>query len=276
MSKRALHLYIILLSCLVLLGCKENLYSDLPENEVNMMITVLEENNISAERKKTDQNKYALMVDVSDFTRAVKILSGHGYPRKKFQSLADVFSNEGIVKTPFEQRARFVHALNQEIARSLSDIEGVVSARVHITLPEATRFGKTKEKPRAAVIIQYASDKSVIGMKPQIKKFVSYSVSGVTYDNVTVVMSAVGNKRNLSVPKSEERTHGIMEARADDRTSGVKNDKISWDKIPQTKAYKPTVRKSSTLSYVSWLLFIVAIALAIVSVRLWQKARKQG
>lgn len=275
MSKRALELYVILLSCFVLLGCKENLYSDLPENEVNMMIAVLEENGIPADRKKTDQNKYELMVEVSDFTRAVKILSARGYPRKKFQSLADVFSNEGIVKTPFEQRARFVHALNQEIARSLSDIEGIVSARVHITLPEATRFGKTSEKPRAAVIILHASDKPITGMKPKIKKFVSYSVSGVTYDNVTVVMSAVGNKSSSSAPKSGGSNFEILEARADDRPFKVKADKTSWDKGIQTRSHEPKVRKSSALSFVSWLLFIVAIVLAAVSVWLWQKARKQ-
>ncbi|MGH1350151.1 MAG: type III secretion system inner membrane ring lipoprotein SctJ [Methyloligellaceae bacterium] len=190
MSKNPLYLLPTIMIVLLLFGCKENLYSELSEKEVNMMVAILDENGIQAERQKDEQNKFTLKIEKEAFTKAVKILSAKGYPRQKFQSMADVFSNEGIVKTPFEQRARFVHALNQELSRSISEIDGVISARVHITLPEKSRFGKTTEKARAAVIIVHRRSKSLHEMKPKIKQIVAHSVNGVTYENVTVVMSS--------------------------------------------------------------------------------------
>ncbi len=245
----------ILLFLLTLFGCKENLYSNLSERDVNMMIAILEQSGIEAERYKDDTNKYSLRVESADFTNSVKVLSAKGYPKKKFQSMADVFSAEGIVKTPFEQRARYIHALNQELSRSISDIEGVISARVHITQPEISRFGKTTEKPRAAVVILHYPSRSMSGMRPKIKQLIAHSVNGMTYENVTVVMTAVDevNSRIDKLDSSDTIRH-VVAAKA------------------TPKSY---IFAGSTLGQIlPLLLVLVGVTLAIMSMYFWQKAKR--
>ena len=190
MLQRSIYLPIIMLLFVPLLlsGCKEVLYSEIPERDINMMVMILEKNGITARRQSNGDNKYSLVVEETDFTRAVDILASKGYPKKQFKSFGDIFSNDGIVKTPFEQRARFMHALNQELSQSLSEIQGVVTARVHVMIPETTRFGTAKQKTSASVMIMHTKTKNLHHLIPKIKQFVSNSVSGVGYENVSVVM----------------------------------------------------------------------------------------
>ncbi len=82
----------------------------------------------------------------------------------------------------------------------------MISARVHITLPEVSRFGKTKEKPRAAVVILHSRNNPMVLLKPKIKELVAHSVSGVTYENVTVVMSAVENVYSRMRERSSQKS----------------------------------------------------------------------
>lgn len=187
---------------LLVIGCKDVLYSDIPERDINMMVMILEKNGISARRQKDDENKYSIMVEGSDFSNAVKILASNGYPKKKFKTFGDIFSDDSIVKTPFEQRARFIHALNQELSRSLSEIDGVVSARVHVMIPEKSRFGTAKDQASAAVMILHNKDKDMKRLTPKIKQFVAHSVSGVSYQSVSVVMMPAG--QTVQEPSSNE------------------------------------------------------------------------
>ncbi len=276
MIMRKISQFSVLLIFLTLFGCKENLYSELSEQDVNMMIAILEQNGIEAERYKDEPNKFSLRVDSEDFTTSVKVLAAKGYPKKKFQSMADVFTSEGIVKTPFEQRARFIHALNQELSKSISDIEGIISARVHITQPEISRFGKAKEKPRAAVVILHYPKKDMSGMRPKIKQLIAHSVNGMTYENVTVVMSAVDgvNSKNDAVDEANIRRYANAKITDISIDSGENSSaaKIGAKEQPYTGSYIFTGLTSR--KFLSWLLGIIGIALAVASVFIWRKAKQ--
>jgi type III secretion protein J len=49
--------------------------------------------------------------------------------------MGKVFKREGFVSSPLEERARLVHAMSQEIANTINNIDGVVTARVHLVVP---------------------------------------------------------------------------------------------------------------------------------------------
>ncbi len=210
----------VLCLTLFLFACQETLYSDIDEKDINAMITLLDQNGISASRQKYGDKNYSLLVEVADFSKAVKVLSEKGYPRKKFKSFGDIFSDEGLIKTPFEQRARFIFAINQELSQTLSNIDGVLSARVHVMIPEPRRFGQEKEKPTAAVMILHSQDRQIYNLIPKIKQFISHSVSGLTYDNVTVALLPKDNKDSNFNPL--ERKKFVEEASAQLSTENVK------------------------------------------------------
>ena len=125
-------------SCLLLLlaGCGQQvLYTGLPEKEANDMAAILLSNSINCEKLSGAESTWNISVDKSQFSQAVQLLNEAGYPKDTFSSLGDVFKKSGLVSSPTEERIRFMHALSDELAETLTHIHGVVTARVHIVLP---------------------------------------------------------------------------------------------------------------------------------------------
>ena len=173
---------------LLLTACKSELYSQLDERQINEMVALLNANGIEADRVKGEKGTFSLEVDRSEFSKSITILSSQGLPRKTYQSLGEVFKSDKMVSTPFEERARFMYALNQELSQSISQINGVVSARVHITVPQKTPFEKTVKTARASVFIYHAPGADIKKNVPVIKNLITRSVDGLMYEDVTVAL----------------------------------------------------------------------------------------
>ena len=63
-------------------------------------------------------------------------MHNNGFPRGQFTTIGEVFKKSGMVSSPTEDRIRFMYALSQSLSETISQIDGVVTARVHIVLPE--------------------------------------------------------------------------------------------------------------------------------------------
>lgn len=181
---------LMLCGALFLAGCQSELYSNLQEREVNEMISVLSSNGIEASRTSDGKGKFGITVDRSDFSTAIAKLSEKGLPREDFGSLGKVFNSEKLVSTPFEERARFMHALNQELSDSITRINGVVSARVHLMVPEASPFDKQRTPPRASVFIYQEAGTDLRSAVPTIKNLITNSLENLEYANVEVALFA--------------------------------------------------------------------------------------
>jgi type III secretion protein J len=127
------------------------------------------------------------MVDDQRFAEAMAILNQRGLPSATYQSLGDVFEKEGIVSSPVEERARFIYAMSQELGRTVAEIDGVLSARVHVVLPETDMLGRDLKPSSASVFIRHDPAAPVDGFTGQIKLLIANSLEGLVYDNVTVV-----------------------------------------------------------------------------------------
>ena len=177
------------LACLMLLaGCSnQELYSQLSERQANEMIAVLRSAGIDAE-KQSQEGRYSILTAHADFSQAVRTLSAQGYPRETFDSMGKVFKREGFVSSPLEERARLVHAMSQEISNTLANIDGVVTARVHLVVPDRNPLIDKPQPAAAAVFIKHRPDKDLSGHVTQIKALVVNSIEGLAYDNVTVAL----------------------------------------------------------------------------------------
>ena len=96
---------------LVTAGCKEVLYSGLSETDANEMATILEVSGIDASRKRDKDGVYEVWVAGDDVAAANSILVTNGLPRKQFARMDQVFDAQGLVGSPFEERVRYVFAL---------------------------------------------------------------------------------------------------------------------------------------------------------------------
>jgi len=196
---------IALAGALFVSGCQSELYSNLQEREVNEMISVLASAGIDASRTDDGKGNFSITVDRSQLSAAIGTLSEKGLPREKFGSLGKVFNSDKLVSTPFEERARFMHALNQELSNSITRIDGVASARVHIMVPEASPFEKTKTPPRASVFIYQEPGSDLKSSVPIIKNLIVNSLDELEYSFVEVALfdaNTSGKSKVRSTPLS--------------------------------------------------------------------------
>lgn len=181
--------WLLPLALLALTGCnKVNLYSQLSEQQANEIVAVLLSAHIDADKELADGKSWVVKTDKADLPVAVDVLRKTGYPREQFQSFGDIFKKDGFVSSPMEERARLIHGLSQELSHTLSSIDGVIAARVHVAVPDKDGLSDKVRPSSASIFIKYRPDVDIASHVPQIKALVVNSIEGLPYDNVTVTL----------------------------------------------------------------------------------------
>ena len=194
---------------LLLTACKQELYSNLSEREANEMTAILLQNDVPAARTSNAPGVYSVQVGKDHFAEAVEILKERGYPREDFATLGDVFSGEGLISSPMEERARFIFALSQELSRTINEIDGVLSARVHIVLPDNDPLRSELAPSSASVFIRHDERAQIQALLPQIKILVANSIEGLVYDKVSVVLFAAPSWTSQQVAATQRPQNAI-------------------------------------------------------------------
>jgi type III secretion protein J len=176
---------------LLLSACQADLYTDLDQRQANEIAATLIRYGIPAERSAARNGRMTVSVDRDRFAEAVAILKEAGLPRQDFATLGEVFKKDGLVSSPVQERAQMIFALSQELSRTVSDIDGVVSARVHLVLPENDPLRQQLIPSSASVFIRHRSDATVANLVPQVKMLVANGIAGLSYDKVSVVLVPV-------------------------------------------------------------------------------------
>ncbi len=175
-------------------GSRVELLKDVSEAEANEALAVLLQAGISAGKLPGKEGVVSLDVDQSQVARAITILNAEGLPHERYAKMGDVFRKEGLISSPLEERARYLWALSQELSATVSQIDGVIKARVHVVLPERSSGGEPAMPSSAAVFIKHKAGYNLDDAIPQVKRLVSNSIPGLSADKVTVVMLAANPK----------------------------------------------------------------------------------
>lgn len=171
----------------LLAACRVELYADLDQRAANKMVAILMSEDIDAKREPGADGRYRILVDESAFGHAVDVLDQRGYPQQTFQTMGEVFEKTGLLSSPTEERARMLYALNQELAMTISEISGVISARIHVVLPERKPLSAEDGLASAAVFIRHRDDLDIQELVPHIKQLVSNSIPSLDYSSVSIV-----------------------------------------------------------------------------------------
>lgn len=172
----------------VLVGCNSELYTGLTEQEANEMLAILMKNGIDAAKEGGKKGLVNLTVKDSQMADAVLILKELGYPKPVYVKPSDIFTGDGLISSPIEEKARYVYAISQDLAETVSQIDGVITSRVHVVLPELDASGVEIAPSSASVFIKYANDVNLQALVPKIKLLINNSIRGLNYDRITVTL----------------------------------------------------------------------------------------
>jgi flagellar M-ring protein FliF len=123
-----------------------------------------------------------------------------------------IMDQGGITKSEFANRVDYQRALQTELAKTISAIDGVGGATVNLTIPQQSVFvDDQSDQSSAAVLVTPTTSTSMTSEKVQaIVNLVSSSVPSLKPDNVTVadslgnVLSAPGQDGNTSFKNQQQ------------------------------------------------------------------------
>ncbi|KJZ64572.1 type III secretion system inner membrane ring lipoprotein SctJ [Pseudomonas fluorescens] len=189
----------LVLTISLLQGCDMDLYSNLSEREANSMVAVLLRDGIAAARKVQPDGQLKVVVDEQRFAEAMALLDNAGLPQQTFANMGQVFKGNGLVSSPVQERAQMVYALSEELSHSVSQIDGIVSARVHVVLPDNDLLKRVISPSSASVLVRYDPATDINQLIPHIKTLVANGISGLNYEGVSVTaVKAAVSTRNAS------------------------------------------------------------------------------
>jgi flagellar M-ring protein FliF len=141
----------------------------------------------------------AIMVPAERLHDARLKLAGEGLPQGDGFGIEMLRDQEGFGTSQFMEAARYQHALETELARTIVRVQGVQSARVHLALPKQSVFVRDRRHASASVMLQlYAGRRLEAGQVSAIVHLVASSVPDLEAGQVTVVDQ---NGTLLSSPK---------------------------------------------------------------------------
>ena len=183
-------LWLVVVAAALLAGCdkESTLHSGLEERQANLVMAALLDAGISCHKVPGEEGTWNVMVVESKFADAVNLLEKAGLPRMAHQGIGEVFKKTGMISSPSEERIRFMDALAQDIAKTISGIDGVVDARVHVVLPENDPFARNALPSSAAVAIRSRWDADVTDIIPSVKGLVKNAIEGLQYEKIMVTV----------------------------------------------------------------------------------------
>lgn len=161
------------------------LYSNISTDDASSIIDVLQQSGIAY---KLDRKRGTILVDGDDIHDARIKLAAEGLPRGEGQNFDFLGKSGALGGSQFMENARYRHALEAELARTISNFQSVKSARVHLAIPKQSVFLRDKRKPTASVFVDVYSGSDLSPEKvSSIVHLVASSIPSLDSSNVTVV-----------------------------------------------------------------------------------------
>jgi flagellar M-ring protein FliF len=175
------------------------LYASLATDDAANVVQALQAADI---QYKVDSGTGAVMVPQDRISDARLKLAAQGLPAGDGGGFDLIRKDPGFGVSQFMENARYQHALEVELARTITSLQAVEAARVHLATPAQSAFVRDRKPGRASVFIKLRPGRQLEADQVSgIVHLVASSIPGLEADGVTVVDQ---QGRLLSAPKSPE------------------------------------------------------------------------
>jgi len=161
------------------------LFSNLSDLDVVEITAILDQQQIPY---KIDFKSGLLLVPASDVHAARLNMASEGFSSQQSVGYEILQKDPSFGTSQFMETARYHRSIEGELARTISAMKAVKSARVHLALPKRSVFVGDKRKPSASVFIEMVpgNDLGKVNVAA-IVHLVASSIPDLGIKNVTVV-----------------------------------------------------------------------------------------
>lgn len=191
---------VILLPFFAGCGSHKTIVNGLDEKEANEILVFLANKGIEAQKLPSTESGgtgatktflWDISVSEDRAREAMALLNQAGLPRRRGQNLLNIFQNTGLVPSELQDKIRYEAGLAEQIASTIRKIDGILDAEVQLSFPveDPLNPGAMKGKITASVYVKHSGvlDDPNSHLLTKIKRLVASSITGLDYDNVTVI-----------------------------------------------------------------------------------------
>ncbi|MBT6049730.1 MAG: flagellar M-ring protein FliF [Candidatus Scalindua sp.] len=181
------------------------LYSDLGQKEAAEVVSYLKDNDISF---KVKDNGSTVLVPSNKIYEARMALAKDSLPRG--EAGFELFDKVKFGMSDLAQKVNYRRALQGELSKTLSQLDGVEWAKVQIVVPEPSLFVGS-EKPATASVVLKMRKRNAINdsVLAGVTHLVSSSVEGLNPENISItdskgnLLSKTGDSKMSSVVSNQ-------------------------------------------------------------------------
>ncbi|MCK6370495.1 MAG: flagellar M-ring protein FliF [Gammaproteobacteria bacterium] len=214
------------------------LFNNVSQQESGDIMNALNGSDIA---HRLDPKSGAILVAADQVHEARLKLAAQGLPRGSGFGLEIMQDNGAFGSSQFMETARYNHALETELARTISTLRPVQAARVHLAVPESTVFLRKRKEPSASVLINlYPGRDLEKAQVASIVHLVASSIPGLDSSRVTVVdqqgrlLNAPGDASALGLSTQQFEYAERIEQSYADRVMSLLGPMLGPDRIRAT------------------------------------------
>ena len=204
------------------------LYTGLSFEDSAAIVSELQSQNVPYEIRGEGDT---ILVTRDQITTIRMTLAEDGLPARG-QVGYEIFDQQNTLgATSFVQNINNVRALEGELARTISSLARIKSARVHLVLPERELFRRERKDPTASIVLAVRGELSASEIRA-IQHLVASAIEGLTPARVSIVddsgrllaSGAGSSDDSIMAGEIEERTLGVenrLRARIDDMLTNI-------------------------------------------------------
>lgn len=160
---------------------RTTLFSSLTEGEKSRVFDALKNGGVDV---KLDPVTGDLTVPVADYHSAKLNLASQGIPMQSAEGYS-ALDDMPMGTSRSIETLKIKQSLEYELARSITEIETVKNARVHLAIPERSAFARNTQQPSASVFVELGSGRALSTQQVQaIVNLVASSVPNLPKDKV--------------------------------------------------------------------------------------------
>ncbi|MFK7733964.1 MAG: flagellar basal-body MS-ring/collar protein FliF [Pseudomonadales bacterium] len=193
--------------------------------DANEAITILDGHQIPY---KLDSRTGNLLVEAERLHSARLKLAAGGISANPAVGLEVLDQEQSLGTSQFMETARYRRGLEGELGRTISNINAVRSARVHLAIPKASVFVRHAKRPRASIFVELFSGRALSGSQVKaIRNMVAFSIPELKLEDVTIVdqlgnlLSNSENGRDLEMASRQLDYKNRLEQDFNERVNSI-------------------------------------------------------